>query len=76
MPLINCKVELKLKRIKHCVLSMLGNENDNGNVDPNDIVFTVKDTKLSIPVVTLFLKDNQKSSKLLSKDFERLVYWN
>ena len=62
--------------MKHCVLSMLGNENDNGNVDPNDIIFTVKDTKLSIPVVTLFLKDNQKSSKLLSKDFERLVYWN
>ena len=76
MPLINCKVELKLRRIKHCVLSMLGNEKDNGNVDPNDIIFTVKDTKLSIPVVTLSLKDNQKSSKLLSKDFERLVYWN
>ena len=62
--------------MKHCVLSMLGNENDNGNVDSNDIIFTVKDTKLSIPVVTLSLKGNQKSSKLLSKDFERLVYWN
>ena len=62
--------------MKHCVLSMLCNENDNGNVDSNDIIFTVKDTKLSIPVVTLSLKGNQKSSKLLSKDFERLVYWN
>ena len=60
MPLINCKVELKFRRMKHCVLSMLGNENDNGNVDSNDIIFTVKDTKLSIPVVTLSLKGNQK----------------
>ena len=60
MPLINCKVELKLRRMKHCVLSMLGNKNDNGNVDSNDIIFTVKDTKLSIPVVTLSLKDNKK----------------
>ena len=60
MPLINCKAELKLRRMKHCVLSMLGNKNDNGNVDSNDIIFTVKDTKLSIPVVTLSLKDNQK----------------
>ena len=68
MPLINCKVELKFRRMKHCVLSMLGNENDNGNVDSNDIIFTVKKNRQ--------LKGNQKSSKLLSKDFERLVYWN
>ena len=31
MPLINCKVELKLKWTKHCVLTMLGNENSNTN---------------------------------------------
>ena len=32
---------------------MLGNENDTANADSNNIVFTVKDTKLYVPVVTL-----------------------
>ena len=70
MPLINCKVELKLIWTKHCVLSAAGNNDDN------NIVFTIKDTKLYVPVVTLSARDNQKLSKLLSKGFERSVYWN
>ena len=36
----------------------------------------MKGTKLYLPVVTLSAKDNQKLSKLLSKIFERSVYWN
>ena len=32
--------------------------------------------KLYVPVVTLSTRDNQKLSKLLSKGFERFVYWN
>ena len=40
------------------------------------VIFTIKDTKLYVPVVTLSGKDNQKLSKLLSKGFERSVYWN
>ena len=66
MPLINCKVELKLKWTKYCVLSVAGNESGINNIDnANDIVFTVKDTKLYVPVVTLSARDNQKLSKLL-----------
>ena len=42
----------------------------------NNIIFTIKDTKLDVPVVTLSARDNQKLSKLLSKVFERSVYWN
>ena len=34
MPLINCKIELKLKWTKYCVLSAAGND-DNGNDDDN-----------------------------------------
>ena len=49
---------------------------DNTNVNPNNFIFTIKDTKLNVPVVTLSAKDNQKLSQLLSKGFERLVYWN
>ena len=33
MPLINCKVELKLKWAKHCVLSEAGADNTNANPD-------------------------------------------
>ena len=49
---------------------------DNDNADSNDNIFTIKDTKLYVPVVTLSAKDNQKLSKLLSKEFERSVYWS
>ena len=40
MPLINCKVELKLKLTKEGVLSVADADNTNANF--NEIVFTVK----------------------------------
>ena len=43
--LINCKVELTLRWRKHCVLSVLGNENDKANANSTNIIFTIKDTK-------------------------------
>ena len=46
MPLINCKVELKLRWTKHCCLSVAGTDNVNGNDDDNNIIFTIKYTKL------------------------------
>ena len=52
MLLINWKVELKLKWIKYCVLSAAGVVNVN-NRDSDNIIFTIKDTKLYVPVVTL-----------------------
>ena len=73
----NWKVELKLKWIKYCVLSVAGNENDISNNDnANNIIFIFKDIKLYVPVVTLSAKDNQKLSQRLSKEFERSVCWN
>ena len=74
MPLINCKVELKLKGSNCCVLSAPGNDNANGN-DEN-IILTIKGTKLYVTVATLSAKDNKNVTKLLSKGFERSVYWN
>ena len=62
-PLINCKVELKLKWTNHCVLSVAGDDND---ANLNNTIFTIKETKLSIPVITLLAKDNKKLSKLLN----------
>ena len=75
MPLINCKVELKLRRRKHYVFSVAGTDNVNGNNDDN-IIFAIKDTKLYVPVITLSVRDNQNLSKLLSKEFESSIYWN
>ena len=73
MPSINCKVELKLKWTKYCVLSAAGADNANGdvndNINGNNIIFTIKHTKLYVPVVTLSAKDYQKPSKFLSKGF-------
>ena len=48
---------------------------DNSNANCN-IIFTIKDTKLYVPAVTLSIKDHQKLSKFLSKTFERSVYWH
>ena len=71
MPLINCNVELKFKWMKNCVLSVLGKENADAN---SHIIFTLKDTTLHVPIVTLTAKDNQKLSKLFGKEFERSMY--
>ena len=46
------------------------------NNDDNNVIFTIKDTKLYVPVVALSARDNRKLSKILSKEFERSVYWN
>ena len=64
MPLITCKVELKLRQVKYCVLASAGVENNNAD---SNIIFTINNTKLYVLVVTLLAKDNQKLSKLLSK---------
>ena len=48
--------------------------NNNNNRNSSTINFTIKDTKLFVPVVTLWARDNQKSSKVLSKWFEISFY--
>ena len=54
MPLINCKVELKLKWTKYCVLSAAGTEITlNDNDIPNNVIFTIRDRTLYVSVVTL-----------------------
>ena len=62
--LIRCKVELKLRWTKYCVLSALCNGNNTTTADSNNIIFTIKDTKSYVSFVTLSAKDNQKLSKI------------
>ena len=66
MPLINCKIELSLRWYENCILSSSGTA----------ATFTITDTKLYVPVVTLKTEDNTKLSKLLTEGFKRSVYWN
>ena len=63
MPLINGKVDLKLSGqiIVFClqlVMIMIMNNNDNGK----NTIYTIKDTKLYVPVLT---RNNQKLSKII-----------
>ena len=74
MPLIICKAELKPKYAKYCSLSTAGADNFDAN--SNNVIFTKKETKLYIPVVTLSVRDKQKLWNVFSKGLERSVYWN
>ena len=67
---------MKLRWTKHCVLSVLGNENDHILLILIIFFFTIKDTKLYVLIITLSAKDSQKLWKLLSTGLERSVYWN
>ena len=71
--MINCKVELKLKWTKYCVLSAAGNDNANDNNNAKSIIFTIKDTKLYFSVVTLSARDKQKYQKFLANNLEDQV---
>ena len=66
IPLINCRVELSLSWNENCILSIAGTA----------ATFTITDTKVYIPVVTLKIEEDTKLSKLLSEGFKRSVYWN
>ena len=72
MLLINCKVEFKWT--ESCVLSATGADNNDAN--SKNIIFTIKETKLYVPVVTLSAKDNQKPSKLKIQQIKIDIFSN
>ena len=74
MPLINCKVELSLKRIENCVLTSAEIGADANATGAYSATFKITDAKLYVPIVTLSAEDNVKLSKLLSDGFERFIY--
>ena len=66
MPLINCKVELSLKRYERCFLT----------ATTTTATFRITDPKLYVSIVTLSIEDNSKLTKLLKEGFKRPIYWN
>ena len=51
---------------KKCVLS----------TDAGDAIFTINDTKMYVPVVTLSKEDNKDFIEQQNKGFQRSIYWN
>ena len=69
MPLINCEINFILTCSANCfIIDAPGN-----NHVP---VFTMTDSKLYVPVVTLSTQDNAKILQQLKSDFKRAINWN
>ena len=66
MPLINCEVNLLLTWSKDCVITSSTGEGK----------FTITETKLYVPVVTLSTQDNVKLLQQLKSGFKRTINWN
>ena len=70
MPLINCEVSLQLVFLltwsSTCVFT-----NSTGEAR-----FTITDTKLFVPIVTLLTQDNAKLLQQLKSGFRRTTNWN
>ena len=69
MPLINCEVNLILTWSANCVIV-------STNVANQGATFTITETKLYVPVVTLSTQDNAKLLIQLKSGFKRTINWN
>ena len=69
MPLINCEVNLILTWSSTCVIASV-------IVANKAATFTITDTKLYVPVVTLSIQENTKFLQQLKSGFKRLINWN
>ena len=69
MPLINCEVELILTWSENCVII-------STNVANQNPTFTITETTLYVPVVTLSTQDNAKLLPQLKSGFKRTISWN
>ena len=69
MPFINCEINFILTCSANCfIIDAPGN-----NHVP---IFTMTDSKLYVPVVTLSTQDNAKILQQLKSDFKRAINWN
>ena len=69
MPLINCEVNLILTWSPTCVIA-------SAIVANQAVKFTITDTKLYVPVVTLSTQENTKFLQQLKSGFKRVINWN
>ena len=69
MPLIHCEIELILDWSANCVIIYT----DVANQVPT---FTITETNLYVPVVTLSTQDNSELLRQLKNGFKRTISWN
>ena len=69
MPLINCEVNIILTWSSTCVIVSTNNANQ-------DATFTITNTRLYVPVVTLSTQENAKLLQQLKSGFKRVINWN
>ena len=69
MLLINCEVEIILHWSSNCVIIYT-------NVANQAPTFTITETNLYVPVVTLSTQDNEKLLPQLKSGFKRKISWN
>ena len=69
MPLINCEVNLILTWSARCFIIV-------APIAGQEQTFTITDTKLFVPVVTLSTQDNSKLLQQLKSVFKRTINWN
>ena len=69
MPLINCEVNLILTWSSTCVIASV-------IVANQAVTFTITDTKLYVPIVTLSTQENTKFLQQLKSGFKRVINWN
>ena len=69
MSLINCKITLDVNLSEKCVTVAT-------NVANQGAIFSITDTKLYVPVVTLSTQDNAKLLEQLKSGFKKTINWN
>ena len=67
--LINCEIELILTWSRNCVIL-------STDIDDQIPTFTITETNLYVPVVTLSTQDNSKLLLQLKSGFKRTISWN
>ena len=83
MPLINCEVSLTLTWSENCALTSRAYREAVAGDNPVDEInnltgakFNIKDTKLSVPVVTLSAQDDNKLLEQQKTGFKKTIKWN
>ena len=69
IPLINCEVNLILTWPSTCVIV-------STNIANQGATFTITDTRLYVPVLTLLTQENTKLVQQLKSGFKRVINWN
>ena len=69
MSLVNCEINLNLNCSENCVIV-------STSVADQGTTFSITDTRLYVPVLTLSTQDNAKLLKQLKSSFKRTINWN